>query len=82
MDPLLIAAFSDELSKEAGLAGIGKALMKPIAGTKPWVLGRQSQTAQQALRPTGKLKKPVVTRPRRGPGGAYDVSALAAQMGV
>lgn len=81
MDPVLIAAFSDELSKEAGLADIGRALTRPIAGTKPWLLGRQSQAAKQALKTTGKLKKPVVTRPRRG-GGVYDVSSLAAQMGV
>ena len=79
MDPVQLAAFQDELElilKEAGVMGqLGKKLTAPIAGTKPWLLGRGGGSA---LRTTAR----PLARATRSRGGTYDVSALAKQMGV
>jgi len=85
-NPVLVAAFSDELEQILKEAGLKSLLLQEIPGTKPWVLGN-AQLASQGAKPlaTGAAKAvKAVTRPRTGqlPGGAWDVSRQAAQMGV
>lgn len=62
-------------------AGIKEVLMQEIPGTKPWLLGRPGMS--EATSVVGKLKKPMgAVAGGRTANGAYDVSAMAKQMGL
>lgn len=80
-DPITYAAFADELQKIAQaekdsgfIDDAAHALTRPIPGTKPWLLGRNTQAVQNVVK-----KAPVVTKSR---GNIHDVSSMAAQMGL
>lgn len=80
-----LLAFADELdaiNKEGGLKEI---LMSEIPGTKPWVLGNAALSSK-VTKPMGSAAAKAISRPkvRMGqlPGGAWDVSQQAAQMGI
>lgn len=75
----------DGIEKNAGvLKSIGKALTKPIPGTKPWVMGRGAPAASSSMSGMRKAvrSRPPVSSTRRTSSGAYDVSDLARQMGI
>jgi len=77
----------EEIEKHAGLLDAIKGVaLKEIPGTKPWFIGAKAPVSN-SLRTSGKLMSPGASGVRRAvtqrtANGAYDVSALAQQMGI
>lgn len=73
------------LPKEAGLLQLAQSLkqnlLKPIPGTKPWVIPTEHAVSQSTAAVAPRLRKPVKSTKWSG-GNIYDVSAQAREMGL
>lgn len=76
----------EELIKQAGLLDTVKEIATtPIAGTKPWFIGRSPKPLTDSLKSGVSGVRKAVTAPsssRRLANGAYDVSDMAKKMGL
>lgn len=80
----------EAIAKHAGLLDTVKEIATtPIAGTKPWFIGRGPKPLTDSLRSAGtsgvrQAVRPTVTKTLGQAGGArvYDVSDMARKMGI
>lgn len=76
----------EEIIKQAGLLDSVKEIATaPIAGTKPWFIGRAQKPLTDSLKSGVSGVRKAVTAPgstKRLANGAYDVSDMAKKMGL
>jgi hypothetical protein len=74
----------DALSKHAGLMdAVKRVALTEVPGTKPWLIGgKKPLTDSLKSGVSGMRRAAAPLSSRRTASGAYDVSAMAAKMGI